>query len=206
MSIQRGDRLGLIGPNGAGKTTLLRLLTGDHAPDSGTVRLGANLQMVVARPARASLDPATTSERGPDRRRAATWFGRRAVQARGQLHEGFSLCARTGPHPNRRPVGRRARPLDAGPRPVASPSNLLVLDEPTNDLDLETLDLLQETLADYPGAVILVSHDRDFLDRTATSVLARHRRRELDRIRRWLFRHGCPTRIGRHGAHNRERS
>ncbi len=171
MIIQRGDRLGIVGPNGAGKTTLLRLLTGDLEPDTGTVKLGTNLEMVSLDQRRASLDPDwTLSEALTDGR------GDMVEVAGQQKHVvAYMKDFLFAPEQARTPIsalsgGERGRLMLA--RALAQPSNLLVLDEPTNDLDLETLDLLQETIANYPGTVILVSHDRDFLDRTATSVLA----------------------------------
>jgi ATP-binding cassette subfamily F protein uup len=171
LRVQRGDRLGIVGPNGAGKTTLLNLLTGVLAPDMGTVRLGTNLQMVTLDQRRESLDPATTLAD------ALTGGGSDTVSVAGQSRHviGYMKDFLFAPEQARTPVGalsggERGRLMLA--RAFATPSNLLVLDEPTNDLDLETLDLLQEVLADYPGTVLLVSHDRDFLDRVVTSTLA----------------------------------
>jgi len=168
--IQRGDRIGIIGPNGAGKTTLLNLLTGALAPDSGNVKLGANLQMVTLDQRRDSLDPTVTLS-------AALTGGRGdtvAIGNRTQHVVGYMKEFLFSPEQVNTPVGvlsggERGRLILA--RALAQPSNLLVLDEPTNDLDLETLDLLQEMLADYDGTVLLVSHDRDFLDRVVTSVV-----------------------------------
>ena len=168
--ILRGDRLGIVGPNGAGKTTLLNLLTGALPPDDGSVRLGANLQKVVLDQRRESLKP--------DRTVAETLTGGRGntVTVGGATKHviGYMKDFLFAPEQARTPVGvlsggERNRLSLA--RALAQPSNLLVLDEPTNDLDLETLDLLQEMLADYAGTVLLVSHDRDFLDRTVGSVL-----------------------------------
>ncbi|WP_293855912.1 ABC-F family ATP-binding cassette domain-containing protein [uncultured Alsobacter sp.] len=170
IRILRGDRVGLVGPNGAGKTTLVKLLTGMLAPDEGVIKLGANLQMVTLDQSRASLDPAVSL--------VDTLTGGRGdtIEVAGQRKHVMSYMKDFlfQPEQARTPVGvlsggERGRLVLA--RALAQPSNLLVLDEPTNDLDLETLDLLQETLADYPGTVILVSHDRDFLDRVVTSVI-----------------------------------
>jgi ATP-binding cassette subfamily F protein uup len=168
--ILRGDRVGIVGPNGAGKTTLLGLLTGQIAPDAGAVKLGASLQLVSLDQRRGSLDAATTL--------ADTLTGGHGetVVVNGQARHviGYMKDFLFAPEQARTPVGM----LSGGERgrltlavALARPSNLLVLDEPTNDLDLETLELLQELLAEYPGTVLLVSHDRDFLDRVATSVI-----------------------------------
>jgi ATP-binding cassette subfamily F protein uup len=168
--ILRGDRVGIVGPNGAGKTTLLGLLTGQIAPDAGEVRLGASLQLVSLDQGRGSLDATATL--------ADTLTGGHGetVVVNGQARHVMSYMKDFlfAPEQARTPVGV----LSGGERgrltlavALARPSNLLVLDEPTNDLDLETLELLQELLAEYPGTVLLVSHDRDFLDRVATSVI-----------------------------------
>ena len=173
LRIRRGDRLGIVGPNGAGKTTLLNMLTGDLEPDQGSVRRGAALQMVTLDQRRESLDPtwsladALTGGQGDQVH----------VQGKPKHVVGYMKDFLFAPEQARTVIsalsgGERGRLMVA--RALAQPSNLLVLDEPTNDLDLETLDLLQEMLADYPGTVLLVSHDRDFLDRVATSVIAAH--------------------------------
>ncbi len=171
MRVLRGDRLGIVGPNGAGKTTLLRLLTGVDQPDSGSVKLGASLAEVTLDQQRATLDPnATLAD-------TLTGGGGDTVLVGTERRHVISYMKDFlfKPEQARTPVGV----LSGGERgrlmlacAMARPSNLLVLDEPTNDLDLETLDLLQEMLADYPGTVLLVSHDRDFLDRVVTSTLA----------------------------------
>jgi ATP-binding cassette subfamily F protein uup len=170
LRLLRGDRLGIVGPNGSGKTTLISLLTGVLAPDAGRIRLGANLQMVTLDQRRESLDPTATV--------AETLTGGRGdtVTIGGQTKHviGYMKDFLFAPEQARTPVGvlsggERNRLMLA--RALAQPSNLLVLDEPTNDLDLETLDLLQEMITDYSGTVLLVSHDRDFLDRTVGSVL-----------------------------------
>ena len=170
LLIMRGDRLGIVGPNGAGKTTLIKLLTGALESDSGTIRLGTNLQTVTLDQSRQSLDPnAILSDVITDGRGSS-------VTVNGETKHVISYMKDFlfPPEKARTPVsvlsgGERGRLILA--RELAKPSNLLVLDEPTNDLDLETLDMLQEMLADYPGTILLVSHDRDFLDRVATSVL-----------------------------------
>ena len=166
-----GDRVGVVGPNGAGKTTLLNLLTGALAPDAGGVRLGTNLAQVTLDQRRESLDPAQTLAE------ALTGDSGDTVPVGGQSRHviGYMKDFLFRPEQARTPVavlsgGERARLTLA--RIFARPSNLLVLDEPTNDLDLETLDLLQEKLAEYAGTVLLVSHDRDFIDRAVSSVIA----------------------------------
>ena len=170
LLIMRGDRLGIVGPNGAGKTTLIKLLTGAIAPDAGTIRLGTNLQTVTLDQSRQSLDPASTLADVITDGRGSS------VTVNGETKHVISYMKDFlfPPDKARTPVsvlsgGERGRLILA--RELAKPSNLLILDEPTNDLDLETLDMLQEMLADYPGTILLVSHDRDFLDRVATSVL-----------------------------------
>ena len=169
--IMRGDRVGIIGPNGAGKTTLLKLLTGQLKPDSGTIRLGENLDMVTLDQRRDELKPdwtvadALTGGRGDQvvingKARHVASYMKDFLFSSEQVRTPLRVLS----------GGERARLMLA--RALAKPSNVLVLDEPTNDLDLETLDLLQELLADYPGTVLLISHDRDFLDRVVTSVFA----------------------------------
>ncbi|QEL25781.1 ATP-binding cassette domain-containing protein [Bosea sp. F3-2] len=170
LRVARGDRIGIVGPNGAGKTTLINLLTGALASDSGTVKLGTALEMVTLDQGRESLDPATPLGD------ALTGGGSDQVMVGGQPRHVVSYMKDFLFQPIQRgtPVGalsggERGRLMLA--RALAKPSNLLVLDEPTNDLDLETLDLLQELLADYQGTVLLVSHDRDFIDRVVSAVL-----------------------------------
>ncbi len=170
LRVARGDRIGIVGPNGAGKTTLINLLTGALKPDSGKVKLGTALEMVTLDQRRESLDPETPLGD------ALTGGGSDQVMVGGQPRHVISYMKDFLFQPIQRgtPVGalsggERGRLMLA--RALAKPSNLLVLDEPTNDLDLETLDLLQELLADYQGTVLLVSHDRDFIDRVVSSVL-----------------------------------
>ncbi len=169
IRVQRGDRLGLVGPNGAGKTTLVKLLTGTLQPDAGTVRLGANLEIASLDQQRA-LDPAETLAHYLTDGRGETLVVNGEEKHVASWMKDFLFK----PEQMRTPVGElsggeRARLMLA--RVLSRPSNFLVLDEPTNDLDMETLDLLEELVAGFAGTVLLVSHDRDFLDRTATSVL-----------------------------------
>ena len=175
--ILRGDRVAVVGPNGAGKTTLLKLLLGETTPDQGTVTLGANLQVAYVDQARAALSADDTlwqalAPAGGDQIMVRGRPRHVAAYAKDFLFRDSQL---------RQPVaslsgGERNRLLLA--RALAGPANLLVLDEPTNDLDMDTLDLLEELLADYDGTLILVSHDRDFIDRLATSTIALNGRGE----------------------------
>ena len=168
--ILKGDRIGLIGANGAGKTTLLKMLTEELAPDSGTVRLGTNLTVARFDQTRAALDPDAT----PWTTLCPEGGDQVEVLGRWQHVVGYLRAFLFEEEQARTPIrvlsgGERNRLLLA--KILAAPSNLLVLDEPTNDLDMDTLDLLQETLDGYGGTVLVVSHDRDFLDRVATSTI-----------------------------------
>jgi ATP-binding cassette subfamily F protein uup len=168
--IMRGDRIGIVGPNGAGKTTLLSMLTGALPPDSGTIRLGTALAMVGLDQKRDSLDPALGLAETLTGGIGDTVF----VNGVPRHVVGYMKDFLFAPDQARTAVGvlsggERGRLMLA--RALAAPSNLLVLDEPTNDLDLETLDLLEEVLSGYGGTILVVSHDRDFLDRVATSVI-----------------------------------
>ncbi|WP_424810638.1 ABC-F family ATP-binding cassette domain-containing protein [Roseococcus sp. YIM B11640] len=168
--ILKGERIGIVGPNGAGKTTLLNILIGKLAPDAGTVKLGSNIAMAALDQMRAALDPnRTLSDTLTEGRGDQVWVGGKPRHVIGYMQD-FLFT----PEQARTPVGKlsggeRGRLLLA--QALAAPSNLLVLDEPTNDLDLETLDLLEELLAEYAGTVLLVSHDRDFLDRVCTGIV-----------------------------------
>jgi ATP-binding cassette subfamily F protein uup len=171
LRVQRGDRVGIIGPNGSGKTTLVSLLTGALAPDSGSLRLGANLQVAMLTQHRDSLAPNTTVAD------ALTGGSGETVMVNGAPKHvvGYMRDFLFAPEQARTPLsklsgGERGRLMLA--QSLAKPSNLLVLDEPTNDLDMETSDVLEDMLADYAGTVLLISHDRDFLDRLVTSVIA----------------------------------
>ena len=178
LRVARGDRVAFVGPNGVGKTTLIRLLTGALTPDAGSVTVAQTVTPAIFDQNRAALDPdaslweTLTGDRdiGVSGRNDQVMVRGRPKHVVGYLKE-FLFDDRQARGPVRAlSGGERARLLLA--KLMARESNLLVLDEPTNDLDVETLDLLQEVLADYDGTVLLVSHDRDFLDRVASSVVA----------------------------------
>ncbi len=178
LRVLRGDRVAFVGPNGVGKTTLLKLLTGEMAPDKGEVSLGTNLELAVFDQARARLDPEASlwDSLTNDPLMAVSGASDQVLVRGNPKHvvaylKDFLFDERQA----RAPVkslsgGEKARLLLA--KLMAQPSNLLILDEPTNDLDVETLDLLQDILGDYDGTVLLVSHDRDFIDRIATTTVA----------------------------------
>ncbi|MCZ4273531.1 ATP-binding cassette domain-containing protein [Maritalea porphyrae] len=168
--IMRGDRIGIVGPNGAGKTTLIKMIIGELAPDSGKVKLGTKLEVATLDQKRAQLDPMTTLKD------ALTGGGGDNVVINGQarhvvgyMKDFLFLPEQANTAVGKLSGGERARVMIA--RSMSLPSNFLILDEPTNDLDLETLDLLQEMIADYDGTVLVVSHDREFLDRVVTSTI-----------------------------------
>jgi ATP-binding cassette subfamily F protein uup len=169
-TILRGDRIGLVGANGSGKTTLLKLLLGELAPTSGEVRLGSNLQVAYFDQYRATLrEDWNAIENVAEGRESVTINGRQK-HIIGYLQDFLFTPERARAPITRLSGGERNRLLLA--RLFAQPSNLLVMDEPTNDLDVETLELLEELLGEYPGTLLLVSHDRDFLDNVVTSTLA----------------------------------
>ncbi|MBV0890419.1 ATP-binding cassette domain-containing protein [Paracoccus sp. Z118] len=178
LRVARGDRIAFVGPNGAGKTTLIKMLTGEIPPDTGSVAHGTNLEIAVFDQARSAIDGEVSlweAMTGDPEMRVS---GRAdQVMVRGQPRHvvGYLKDFLFDDAQMRAPVGslsggEKARLLLA--RIMARPSNLLVLDEPTNDLDIETLDLLQDILGDYDGTVLLVSHDRDFIDRVADTTVA----------------------------------
>ena len=169
IRVMRSDRIGIAGPNGSGKTTLVKLMTGALAPDAGKIRLGANLEMATLDQGRERLDPETTLSDALTGGRGDTVM----VNGKPRHVIGYLKDFLFSPEQARSPLrvlsgGERARLTLA--QALAKPSNVLVLDEPTNDLDLETLDVLEEMLGDYGGTVILISHDRDFLDRIVNAT------------------------------------
>ena len=171
IRVNRGDCIGLVGPNGAGKTTLLQMLTGQLKPDTGKVKLGTNLEIAVLDQKREDLNLEDTLAHYLTDGRGDNLL----VNGEAKHVTGYMKDFLFQPEQARTPIknlsgGERARLMLA--RIMARPSNLLILDEPTNDLDIETLDLLQEIVSAFEGTVILVSHDRDFLDRTVTSTIA----------------------------------
>ncbi len=178
LRVLRGDRVAFVGPNGVGKTTLLKMLTGEVAPDSGTVTLGTNLDIAVFDQSRAALDAEATlweNMTGDPLMRVSGASDQVMVRGNPKHVVAYLKDFLFDERQARAPVkslsgGEKARLLLA--KLMAKPSNLLILDEPTNDLDVETLDLLQDILADYDGTVLLVSHDRDFIDRVATATVA----------------------------------
>ncbi len=178
LMVQRGDRVAFVGPNGVGKTTLIRLLMGEIAPDSGTVTLGTNLVPAVFDQSRAQLNEDMTlweNLTGDPEMRVSGKADQIMVRGMPKHVVGYLKEFLFDERQARAPVrslsgGEKARLLLA--RIMARESNLLVLDEPTNDLDVETLDLLQDLLSEYDGTVLLISHDRDFLDRVASTTVA----------------------------------
>ncbi len=169
--IQRGDRIGIVGPNGSGKTTLVNMLIGNLSPDTGSVRLGSALAVATLNQYRDSLDPNVTVKQ------ALTGGEGDTVEVNGVARHVISYMKDFlfASEQARTPLGK----LSGGERgrlmlaqALAKPSNLLVLDEPTNDLDMETLDVLEDVVGEYPGTVLLISHDRDFLDRLVNGVIA----------------------------------
>ncbi|MBI4365189.1 MAG: ATP-binding cassette domain-containing protein [Deltaproteobacteria bacterium] len=170
ICIQRGDRIGIVGPNGSGKTTLINLLTGVLPPDTGTIKLGSTLAIATFSQHRDSLDPNVTVA-------DALTGGGDTVLVNGvpkhviSYMKDFLFSSEQARTPlDKLSGGERGRLMLA--QALAKPSNLLILDEPTNDLDMETLDVLEDMIGDYPGTVLLISHDRDFIDRLVSGVIA----------------------------------
>jgi ATP-binding cassette subfamily F protein uup len=168
--IERGDRIGIVGPNGSGKTTLISMLTGELKPDSGSIRIGKTVEMARLTQDRDSLNPkvsvADTLTGGHGTTVSVNGRNRHVI---GYLKDFLFTPEQTGTPVAILSGGERGRLLLA--QAMAKASNLLVLDEPTNDLDMETLDVLEEMLVEYPGTVLLISHDRDFLDRLVAGVV-----------------------------------
>jgi ATP-binding cassette subfamily F protein uup len=170
IRIQRGDRIGIVGPNGSGKTTLINMLTGVLQPDKGMVRLGSTLAVATLDQHRDSLDPNVTVTEALTEGHGDTVMVNGNAKHVVSYMKDFLFASEQARTPlGKLSGGERGRLMLA--RVLAKPSNLLVLDEPTNDLDMETLDVLEEMLADYPGTVLLISHDRDFLDRLVSGVI-----------------------------------
>ena len=178
LTVQRGDRIAFVGPNGVGKTTLIKMLLGQVEPDEGSIKLGTNLDIAVFDQTRAALNPemslwenlANDPELGVSGKSDQIMVRGNPKHVVGYLKEFLFDEAQARAPVRSLSGGEKARLLLA--RLMARESNLLILDEPTNDLDIETLDLLQDILGDYDGTVLLVSHDRDFLDRVATTTIA----------------------------------
>ena len=178
LTVQRGDRIAFVGPNGVGKTTLIKMLLGQVEPDFGSIKLGTKLDIAVFDQSRAALNEdmtlwenlANDPELGVSGKSDQIMVRGNPKHVVGYLKEFLFDEAQARAPVRSLSGGEKARLLLA--RLMARESNLLVLDEPTNDLDIETLDLLQDILGDYDGTVLLVSHDRDFLDRVATTTIA----------------------------------
>ena len=171
IRIRRGDRIGIVGPNGSGKTTLINMLTGTLQPDQGAVRLGSTLAVATLDQHRDSLDPDVTVAEALTEGHGDTVMVNGNAKHVVSYMKDFLFASEQARTPlGKLSGGERGRLMLA--RVLAKPSNLLVLDEPTNDLDMETLDVLEDMLAEYPGTVLLISHDRDFLDRLVSGVIA----------------------------------
>jgi ABC transport system ATP-binding/permease protein len=175
LRILRGDRIGILGRNGSGKSTFLKLLTGEMTPDSGHIRRGKTIEVSYFDQSRSQLDPQKTlwetlCPDGGDTVFLGSGKDQKACHVCGYLKQFLFDPKSARDRVGTLSGGQQNRLLLA--KVLANPGNVLILDEPTNDLDMDTLDLLQEMLADYPGTLLLVSHDRDFLDRTVTEIIA----------------------------------
>ncbi len=168
-TIYRGDKVGILGPNGCGKTTLLRILLGELQPDRGSVRLGTNLQIAYFDQLRAQLDEEKSAVENVAEGNETVLINGRPRHVLGYLHDFLFSGERARSLVKYLSGGERNRLLLS--KMFTRPANLLVLDEPTNDLDAETLELLEALLVDFPGTVLLVSHDRAFLNNVVTSTL-----------------------------------
>jgi len=167
--LMRGDKIGIIGPNGAGKTTLLKLLLGDLKPDSGSVRLGTNLQVAYFDQLRDTLDPNKTVQENVGDGSDKITIGDNTKHILGYLQDFLFTPERARTEVRFLSGGERNRALLA--RLMTRPANVIVLDEPTNDLDSETLELLEEQLVEFGGTLLMVSHDRTFLNNVVTSTI-----------------------------------
>ncbi|MFM7066799.1 MAG: ATP-binding cassette domain-containing protein [Gammaproteobacteria bacterium] len=198
LRVMRGDRLALLGPNGAGKTTLLRLLLGQLEPATGSVRQGTRLEVAYFDQQRAQLDPEATVMENVTGGSDTVVVGGQRRHVSGWLQDFLFPPERLNSPVSMLSGGERNRLLLA--RLFAQPANLLVMDEPTNDLDVETLELLEERIADFNGTLLLVSHDREFVDRVATSVLAFEGRGRVSEyvggFSDWLRQRPAPARTG----------
>ena len=187
-TILRGDKVGLIGPNGCGKTSLLRLILVQLPPTTGTVRQGSNLQVAYFDQMRDALDPDASLEDFISPGSEWIEIGNQRKHVKSHLADFLFSPARASAPVRSLSGGERSRLLLA--RLFARPANVLVLDEPTNDLDIDTLELLEELLGSYDGTVFLVSHDRSFLDNVVTSIIAHegpgHWREYVGAVQDWL--------------------
>lgn len=170
LRVMRGDKLGLLGPNGVGKSTLIKIILGQLKPDSGTVKLGTNLQVAYFDQLRSELDPTKTLQETVSPGSDWVEVGGTKKHVIGYLGEFLFPPHRVNVKVSSLSGGERNRLLLA--KLFAKPANLLVMDEPTNDLDIESIEMLEETLAEYPGTVLLVTHDRSFMDNVATFAIA----------------------------------
>ncbi|HTO58077.1 MAG TPA: ATP-binding cassette domain-containing protein [Pseudomonadales bacterium] len=195
ITVRRGDRLGIIGPNGSGKTTLLKLMLGELAPQNGRVTLGTGLSVAYFDQQRAQLDADKSVRDNVAESTDFVVIGDKKKHVIGYLGDFLFPPARANSKVSSLSGGERNRLLLA--KLFTRPANLLVFDEPTNDLDAETLDLLEELLADFPGTILLVSHDRDFIDNVVTSVLAYEGdgefREYVGGYRDWIRQRPVPT-------------
>ena len=202
-TITRGDKVGIIGPNGSGKTTLLRLLLGQVPPQEGTVRHGTNLEVAYFDQLKATLDEEKTVQQNVSEYETIVINGQ-PRHILGYLQDFLFPPERSRSLVKVLSGGERSRLLLA--KLFTRPSNVLVLDEPTNDLDIETLELLESLLVDYQGTVLLVSHDRAFLNDVVTSTLAIDAERAGQGVRRRLRRLPPPAPVGGPGrAEGRDR-
>ena len=201
-TITRGDRIGLIGPNGSGKTTLLRLLLGELAPDGGTIRLGTNLEIAYFDQLREELDPERTVFESIADGAEFVEIGTNRKHVLGYLQDFLFPPDRARTPVRALSGGERNRLLLA--RLFTRSFNVLVLDEPTNDLDIETLDLLEELLLEFPGTLLVVSHDREFLDHVVTSTLVLEGKGRVGEYvggyTDWVRQRGAASELGRAGV------